>query len=116
MFCLTASNQYYLYCTSADMRKGFDSLCGVVRSCIQRDPLSGEVFIFINRTRTVIKLLHWEEGGLVIYHKRLERGCFTLPRFDKKTCSYVISWRELVLMVEGISVKNAHCKRRYKRM
>jgi transposase len=95
------------------MRKGFDALSGVVRSEIGRDPLSGEVFIFMNKPRTTIKLLHWERGGFVLYHKRLEEGRFTLPVFDTKTRSYRLRWTDLVLMVEGISLDKIYYRKRY---
>lgn len=97
------------------MRKGFDSLCGVVRSQMGRDPLSGEVFVFINRVRTTIKLLHWERGGLVIYHKRLEQGCFTMPRYDVISGSYSLGWAQLVMMVEGIQMSDVRYKKRYEK-
>ena len=74
MFSLGDSEVYYLSRTSTDMRKGFDALCGEVRRGMGRDPISGEVFIFYNTSRTRLKLLHWERGGFVIYHKRFERG------------------------------------------
>jgi hypothetical protein len=95
------------------MRKGFDTLCGVVRSEMGRNPLSGEVFIFINKPRTTIKLLHWERGGLVIYHKRLEEGRLSLPVFNEITRSYSLSWRDLVLIIEGISLEKVVRKKRY---
>src|SRR5215469_13977073 len=113
MFGLNESQQYYLCLSSCDMRKGFDALCGVVRSEMGRDPLSGEVFIFMNQSRTTIKLLHWERGGLVLYHKRLESGRFTLPVVDTKTRSYPLRWTDLVLMVEGISLEKAIYGKRY---
>lgn len=97
-----------------DLRKGFDSLCGLVSGAMGRDPLGGEVFVFINRSRTVIKLLHWERGGLVIYHKRLERGRFTLPQYDSQKKNYSILWHDLVLMIEGISMEKTVRKKRYK--
>ncbi|MFC3417779.1 IS66 family insertion sequence element accessory protein TnpB [Algoriphagus hitonicola] len=49
------------------MRKGFDGSSGLVRNTLERDPLSGEVYIFLNRSHTLVKLLHWEAGGLVLY-------------------------------------------------
>ena len=113
MFCLTDSLQYYFCSGSTDMRKGFDTLCGVVRSRMGRDPLSGEVFIFLNRSRTTIKLLHWERGGLVIYSKRLESGCFEGPSRDDKQNSYYMKWSELVLMTEGLSAKSFVQRKRY---
>ena len=97
------------------MRKGFDSLCGVVRSQMGRDRLSGEVFVFINRVRTTIKLLHWERGGLVIYHKRLEQGRFTMPRYDVISGSYSLGWAELVMMVQGIQMSDVRYKKRYEK-
>lgn len=95
------------------MRKGFDCLCGVVRDAMHRDPLCGEVFVFYNRERTRIKLLHWERGGLVIYHKRLEKGRFHFPKLDAASGSYPILWHDLVLIVEGLSVTSVRRKKRY---
>ena len=115
MFTLSESHKYYLHAGSCDMRKGFDSLCGVVRSQMGRDPLSGEVFVFINRGRTTIKLLHWERGGLVVYHKRLEQGRFTMPSYDVSSGSYSLRWTELVMMVEGIQMSNIRYKKRYEK-
>jgi transposase len=97
------------------MRKGFDALCGIVRLDMGRDPLSGEVFIFVNKPRTVVKLLHWERGGLVIYHKRLERGRFTLPHFDAQRQRYSLCWTDLVLMIEGISLERVHYGKRFEK-
>jgi transposase len=78
-----------------------------------RDPLLGEVFIFMNRSCTSVKLLHWERGGLVLYHKRLEKGRFSLPVFDETSRYYHLSWRDLVLMVEGISPEKVRHKKRF---
>ena len=115
MFCLTDSLQYYYCSGSTDMRKGFDTLCGVVRSRMGRDPLSGEVFIFLNRPRTTIKLLHWERGGLVIYSKRLESGCFEGPARDGDQNYYHMKWSDLVMTTEGLSAKSFVQRKRYVR-
>lgn len=66
------------------MRKGMNSLCGVVHDKMGYDVRLGDVFIFINRQRTTMKLLHAEDGGLVLYIKRLEEGTFRLPLMTKK--------------------------------
>jgi transposase len=108
MFSLNESMHYWLCPSSQDMRKGFDALSGVVLRDMGRDPLTGEVFIFMNRSRTTIKLLHWERGGLLLYHKRLEKGRFSLPVFDGESRCYHLLWRDLVLMVEGISPEKVH--------
>lgn len=95
------------------MRKGFDGLCGLVVKELGHRPVSGEVFIFINRQRDKIKLLHWEPGGFVLYYKRLERGTFELPRVSSESKTCQISWPLLMLMVEGISVEKYKQKKRY---
>ncbi len=113
MFSLSDENSYYLSRTSTDMRKGFDALCGEIRRGMGREPLSGEVFIFYNTSRTRLKLLHWERGGFVIYHKRFEQGILSLPRFDSESGGHRLSWRELMLMVEGVSLERIRLKKRY---
>ena len=91
------------------MRKSFDGLCGLVASAMDRRPTSGEVFVFLNRRRTHIKLLHWERGGFVLYYKRLESGTFAPPRPKNGE----LSWSDLVLMVEGIQVVKSVRKKRF---
>ncbi|MCH7401204.1 IS66 family insertion sequence element accessory protein TnpB [Belliella kenyensis] len=93
------------------MRKGFDGLSGLVRNYMDKEPTSGEVFIFLNKNRNLIKLLHWEYGGFVVYYKRLEKGTF--PLSTKLSESGSIRWPELVMMVEGIEVEKFRQKPRY---
>ncbi|MDR0745930.1 MAG: IS66 family insertion sequence element accessory protein TnpB [Mediterranea sp.] len=96
MFSLNESDRYWLCPSSQDMRKGFDALSVVVRRDMGCYPLSREVFIFMNRSRTTIKLLHWERGSLILYRKRLEKGRFYLPVFDKESLCYHLLWWDLV--------------------
>ncbi|MFZ6037640.1 IS66 family insertion sequence element accessory protein TnpB [Seramator thermalis] len=102
MFCLNDAMRYFLCPGKTDMRKGMNSLCGVVQNQMGYDVRMGDCFIFINRTRTTMKILHAEDGGLVLYMKRLEEGTFRLPGYDKESRSYPMSWTDLVMMVEGI--------------
>jgi len=74
MLAINNQQRYFLYGDVVDMRKGFDSLCGVVLSVFKMDPLSGDVFIFLRRTKTKIKLLQWQQDGFAIYYKRLEKA------------------------------------------
>src|SRR4030042_5881033 len=113
MFSLTSSHKYYLHAGATDMRKSFDSLCGLSQCTVGRSPISGEVYIFINRDRNRIKLLHWEYGGFVLYYKRLELGTLELPDVDEKTKSIQVSWSTLIMMVEGISLEKSKRRRRY---
>lgn len=113
MFSLNSSNSYYLYRDACDMRKSFDGLTGLVRNELDRDPGSGDVFVFLNRSRTHIKLLHWESGGYALYYKRLEKGTFTPP--ETMAENGTLRWPELVLMMEGIQVQKSIQKPRYHR-
>lgn len=102
MFCLNDTMRYFLCPGKTDMRKGINSLCGVVHERMGYDVRLGDVFIFVNGNRNTMKLLHAEDGGLVLYIKRLEEGTFRLPVYDVKSCSYPMEWRDLVMMVEGM--------------
>lgn len=104
-----------MYTGIADMRKGFDGLSGLVVGELHRDAASGEVFIFINKRRNQIKILHWEQGGFILYHKRLERGTFEKNTVSESEKSYDISWTQLVMMIEGVSIKNIVKRKRYKK-
>ena len=106
MFSLGDSNRYLLFSEPTDMRKSFHTLSGLVTNIMGSNPHNGDVFIFINRHRNRIKLLHWEPGGMVIYSKMLERGTFALPDMAlTNSSSYLMQWRDLVLLVEGIIEK-----------
>lgn len=102
MFCLNDTMRYFLCPGKTDMRKGMNTLCGVVQNLMKQNVRMGDVFIFVNRSRTTMKLLHAEDGGLVLYIKRLEEGTFRMPKYDENTNSYSMQWRDLVMMVEGI--------------
>ena len=94
--------RYFLCPGKTDMRKGMSSLCGVIHERMGHNIKHGDVFIFIGSDKKLMKLLHAEDGGLVMYVKRLEAGRFKLPSYDEATKSYPMEWRDLVLMVEGI--------------
>jgi transposase len=101
MFSLTPEMRYYLYSHPADMRSSFYTLSGMVTNLMGRSVQDGDVFIFINRPCTSMKILHMEYGGLVIYHMKLETGSFKLPVFDDSTNTFQTSWHDLMMMVQG---------------
>ncbi|MEA1937088.1 MAG: IS66 family insertion sequence element accessory protein TnpB [Patescibacteria group bacterium] len=113
MFALNDSQKFYLYSKPTDMRKSFDGLSGLVRSGLQKNPLSGEIFIFINKRRNMIKILNWQQGGFVLYFKRLEKGTFEIPKQEKNENEIRISYTKLAMIVAGISVKNICKKKRF---
>ena len=103
MFSLNDSMRYLLYNRPTDMRKSFHTLSGIITDAMGQDPSNGNVYIFINRARDRIKLLHWEPGGMVLYSKLLEAGTLGKPDSanDSEVCTN-IEWRELVMIVEVI--------------
>jgi transposase len=104
----------FLLCSAAtDMRKGFDGLAGLVRNHLHADPLSGDVFVFINRSRTQIRLLFFDGDGFVMIAKRLERGTFAATAND--AASIELRRDELVLMLEGIDRVQTKRRLRYSR-
>jgi transposase len=102
MFHLHEKLHYYLYPGTVDMRKSFFTLSGIVTSVMNREVENGEAFIFINRRRNIMKILHNEYGGLVIYHKKLSSGTFRLPLFDESTNSLTMKWHELMMIVQEV--------------
>jgi transposase len=105
MFHLHNSLKYFLYPLPVDMRGSFCTLSGFVSSAMKHNIREGGVFIFVNRDQTIMKILHMEYAGLVIYHKRLESGRFNLPAFDENTTSLTINWHDLMMMVQSVKMK-----------
>ena len=100
----------WLYVPPADMRKSFDGLSALVRRKLAEAPTGGQLFVFINRKRTQMKVLYFESGGYCLWSKRLEAGRF---HFDAQSGDKVaLSWTELKLILEGIDLGSV---RRYKR-
>lgn len=95
------------------MRKGFDALCGIVQQHMQANILQGGVYIFVNRKRNQIKLLTWENDGLAIYYKRLEKGVYELPSITAGNTSANIDAVELQLILQGIVLSSVKKKRRF---
>lgn len=113
MLHLHPSTNYYWYHGITDMRKGFDSLCGLVQQHMQANVLLGGVYIFINRKRNQVKLLTWEGDGLAIYYKRLEKGVYELPSTAPDSKSASIDALQLQLILQGIVLKSVQKKKRF---
>jgi transposase len=91
----------YAYCLPVDMRNGFEGLSALVRDQLQKDPLSGALYLFSNKTRTRAKVLHFDGSGLCVYSKRLEKGRFAaLWKYTERE-QLVLSRAELELFLQG---------------
>ena len=115
MFSLPPSVKVFLYCPAADLRRGFDGLAAIVHEAMGEDPLSGSLYIFLNRRRNRIKLLYWDVDGYAIWMKRLERGSFELPRSaDSDSVGVKITASQLSLILEGIELESVRRRKRYR--
>lgn len=93
----------FAYPAAVDLRKGYDGLFGLVQSGLNADPMSGDLFLFVNESRKMCKVLLWDGTGLCIFQKRLERGCFAkLWRDDGQVVRLTQS--ELALFIEGCTL------------
>lgn len=88
-----------------DFRKSIDGLAALVELGLGERPLSGTMFVFMNRRRNGLKLLVWHRGGFVLVYKKLELGCFRLPAADGDRV--VVTPAELSAILEGIDLSHA---------
>jgi transposase len=95
------------------MRKNFDGLSGIVQNQFTHNPLSGDVFIFINKRCNQVKLLHWQGDGYAIYYKRLEKGTYELPQLTHESSLVKLKAQDLLLIIEGISLLSVQKRTRY---
>lgn len=111
MFFPESNLQIWLYSQPTDMRKSYTGLSALVKNQLKENPLSGQLFVFINRRRTQIKVLYFDRSGYCIWMKKLEQGLFryTLTSSSKQR----LNWTELKLLLEGIELKNTRQFKRY---
>lgn len=92
----------WLATSPVDMRRSFDALAEHVRAILAHDPLCGHLFVFRNRSAERVKILWWDQDGLAIYYKRLERGTFQFPSTAEKVIA--IDSRQLMKILSGLPV------------
>lgn len=113
MLGLGTEHSYYYYLNAVDMRKGFDGLSGIVQEHMDQNQRKNIVYAFINKKKDKLKLLHWRVGGFVLYYKRLEKGIFELPEYDIEEGLVVLTYTEMIMLLDGIRIINMHKKERY---
>ena len=113
MQVLSSNARYIFYLGFTDMRKGFDSLSGLVTNNAGCNILSGDIFIFINRRRTQMKLLQGEGDGFAFYYKRLEQGTYELPATKDGQWYINITAEQLRHIFEGITMRRNYQRKRY---
>ena len=112
MTVLAPGTRLFVFYQHTDMRVSFDGLSGLVTQHFRVELLSGHLFLFFNRRRESVKLLHWDNDGLAIWYKRLEAGTFQLLSGDND--SPEIDQTDLSLLLAGVDLNSAKRRKRYK--
>ena len=99
MIAFTCHQRYYIYTEVTDIRKGVHGLSGLVRNEMDADPMNGDVFVFFNPTRQLMKMLVWDQNGYAIYSKRLESGTFNCIMDKTKGTHYKIEYNHLNMLL-----------------
>jgi len=96
---------------ATDMRKQMAGLSAVVQNLLKENPFSGNLFVFCNRRRNLLKILYWEINGFCCWQKRLEKDRFPWPKDEKEVLQ--ITERQVRLLLEGLDIWNAHKRLEY---
>jgi len=113
MLSVPSTVSIFLCTQPTDLRKGFDGLSGIVRGAFGADPLDGSLFLFVNRRRDRIKILHFDGSGYWLYYKLLEAGTFEVIA-SEGTCVQIDS-TQLAMLLGGVSLVGARRRKRYRR-
>lgn len=112
MWPSTLSARLWLYQTPTDMRKSYDGLSALVRHALDEDPLSGDLFVFVNRRRTQMRVLYFAGDGFCLWSKRLERGQFQVSSAGGKQAIDYSAWQ---MIVDGIDLRSVRRLKRYQK-
>jgi transposase len=115
LLSIAAGTRIFFAAGATDMRKGFDGLQGLVSGVLEQDPLSGHLFLFVNRRRDRLKILYWDGDGLAIWYRRLEQGTFQLPKLNDDEKSAEIRSEELTMLLRGIDLTSVRRRKRFAR-
>jgi transposase len=114
MLSIRGGVRIFISTVPTDMRKGFNGLAAIVEHQWGASPLSGDMFVFSNRRRTLLKLLYWDTDGYAIWYKRIERGTFRIPAPTAEG-RIELSAAKLAMLLEGIDFTNTRKRKRYRR-
>ena len=114
MLNLSTNTQIYLCTVPTDMRRSFDGLSALVTSVINKDLLSGHLFLFLNRRHDRMKLMYWDRDGLAIWYKRLEAGTFETPRATADQSCLELDATQFALLLNGVSLASAKRRKRFR--
>lgn len=104
MFELSESGRYFLCLYPVKFTNGIDGLYNIVVSNTRLSPMSGDAFVFFNKSRKMVKILKWDEDGFLLYQKRLVRGRFVLPDFNEKSGCFELPWNMFYFIIKGVDL------------
>ena len=100
------SGLVYLALGNTDMRKSINGLSIMVEQAMGHNPFSGDLFVFCNRHRRIIKILYWDRNGFCLWQKRLEKDRFKWPQSAAEVIT--IDQRQLQWLLSGLNIADAH--------
>jgi transposase len=113
MLTIASQTRIFIALHATDMRKGFDGLSGLVSDTLKQDPLSGALFLFVNRRRDRMKVLYWDGDGLAIWYRRLEQGTFQIPSSNDQLNAIEIRSDEFTMLLRGIELSSVKRRKRF---
>jgi transposase len=117
MIAFSVHTKIYLAKDVTDMRKSFRGLILLTEAVLRQEPVSGHLFVFLNRRQDLMKILYWDGTGFCIWYKQLERGSFQRPRAvaGEERPGVELSTAQLSLMLEGIDLTSVRQRLRFRR-
>lgn len=112
MLTFTAATKIFAYVPPTDMRKGFSGLSAIVREEFRADPTDGSLFLFVNKRRDRMKLLHFADGGFWLYYRLLEAGTFEMLKPRGGASQLQLDATELAMLLGGVSLAQARRRRK----
>lgn len=112
MFFLPDAIKIFFCSRPTDMRMSFNGLFGVVKSFMEKDPMSGQLYVFRNKRGDRVKILFWAGDGFVLWYKLLPKGTFKFPPVISSS-SIELDHATLMLILEGIDLKSVRRQKRY---
>lgn len=112
MLNIARDTNIFAYTKPTDMRKGFNGLSGIIRGEFQADPTDGSLFLFVNRRRDRMKILHFDGGGFWLYYRLLESGTFEHLVCKDDSARLQMDATELTMLLSGVSLQASGTRRK----
>ena len=113
MLSVPSAMRIFVHTQATDMRKQFNGLHAIVTHSMGQDVMTGDYFVFFNRRKHRCKILYWDHDGLVVWAKRLERGCFETPAGRDDAISVEIDGTTLAMILGGVDLQSVQRRKRY---